>query len=83
MDGRKNNKGTKGNKGGRKPKADEIAMIEKMDATLAPKAVWDKLANKVKEEDVQAIKTWLQYRYGMPKQLTELEVKNIEVDFSN
>lgn len=84
MDKRKNNGGhsTKG-KAGRKPKADEIAMIEKMDATVAPIEVWQKLASKVKEEDVQAIKTWLQYRYGMPKQISEVSVKSIEVDFTD
>ena len=80
-DGRKNNKGHKGS--GRKPKADEIAMIEKMDATLAPTEAWKNLALLVKDKDVQAIKTWLQYRYGMPKQLTEVDVKNIEVNFED
>jgi hypothetical protein len=29
------------------------------------------LAVKVKENDVQAIKTWLSYRYGMPKQTVD------------
>ena len=29
MDKRKNNKGTVGNKGGRKPKSEEVALIEK------------------------------------------------------
>jgi len=71
LDRRKFNKGTKGNKGGRKPKADEIKMIERMDAVLAPKDVWEKLADKVKEKDVQAIKTWLSYRFGMPKQTVD------------
>lgn len=53
---------------GRKPKADEIALIETMDAVLVPAAVWGKLAMKVNKGDVNAIKTWLQYRFGMPKQ---------------
>lgn len=56
---------------GRKPKADEISMIEAMDAVLIPKEAWEKLAKRVKEEDVQAIKTWLSYRYGMPKQTVD------------
>ena len=56
---------------GRKPKADEISMIEKMDASKAPSAVWDALAKKVDEGNVQAIKCWLQYRYGMPRQMNE------------
>ena len=83
MDRRKNNKGVKGNQGGRKPKADEISLIENMDATKAPVEIWQKLAKKVDEEDVQAIKTWLQYRYGMPKQLTEVDIKSIEVNFED
>jgi len=53
---------------GRKPKVDEITLIESMDAVLVPQDAWKKLAEKVKENDVQAIKTWLSYRYGMPKQ---------------
>ena len=69
VDGRKNNGGNKN--AGRKPKIDEIKLIESMDAVLLPKEAWQALANKVKEEDVQAVKTWLSYRYGMPKQIVE------------
>jgi hypothetical protein len=53
---------------GRKPKADEIAQIELMDSVMIPIEVWQALANKVYEGDTQAIKTWLEYRYGKPKQ---------------
>lgn len=53
---------------GRKPKADEISMIQSMDATLAPIKVWQKLALRVNEGSDTAIKTWLSYRYGQPKQ---------------
>lgn len=53
---------------GRKPKADEIKLIESMDAITAPEYVWKALFSKVKEGDVTAIKTWLSYRFGMPKQ---------------
>jgi len=72
-DGRKKNGGhsTKGF-AGRKPKADEIKVTEEMDAVLIPKAVWQALAEKVKEGDGQCIKTWLSYRYGMPKQSTDI-----------
>lgn len=56
---------------GRKPKADEISIIESMDAVLIPKEAWERLAKRVKEEDVQAIKIWLSYRYGMPKQTVD------------
>jgi len=78
MDKRKNNGATKGeDRGqGRKPKADEIQMIENMDATKAPIEVWEKLATKVEEGDVPAIKCWLEYRYGKPKQLIGLVTEN-------
>lgn len=72
---------------GRKPKADEVKLIEKMDAVLAPVEVWEALASKVKEKDTTAIKTWLGYRYGMPKQTVSqtgrIEVKNVVLDQSD
>jgi hypothetical protein len=74
MDGRKNNSGKKGNKGGGRPsKADEFKLIESMDAILLPDEVWENLAELVKAKDVAAIKIWLSYRFGMPKQQTEIK----------
>lgn len=64
---------------GRKPKADEIKIAEQMDAILIPEKVWSALASKVEEKDVQAIKTWLGYRYGMPKQTIEQSNLNIDL----
>ena len=66
-DGRRNNGGhsTKG-RAGRKPKADEIKMIEQMDKTLVPQRLWDKLAELVEDGDKHAIRLWLAYRYGKP-----------------
>ena len=63
---------------GRKPKADEIKLIEQMDAVMVPLEVWQALAAKVESGDVQAQKTWLSYRYGMPKQMIEQTNINIE-----
>jgi hypothetical protein len=72
-DGRKNNGGhsTKGF-AGRPKKADEIKLAKQMDAVLIPEKVWKALADKVKDGDGQCIKTWLSYRYGMPKQSTDI-----------
>ena len=56
---------------GRKPKIDEIKLIETMDAIAVPDTIWKMLYAKVLDSDVNAIKTWLQYRYGMPKQIIE------------
>ena len=73
MDGRKNNSGKIGNKGGGRPaKADEIKVIETMDSVLAPIEAWEALAALVRNLDPIAIKTWLAYRYGQPKQQTDI-----------
>ena len=53
---------------GRKPKIQEIKVIEQMDAVSVPNEVWKALLFKVKEGDTAAIKLWLSYRFGMPKQ---------------
>lgn len=79
MDGRKNNKGTLGNKGGRPSKADEIKLIEQMDAIAAPEEVWLALLGKVRDGDTMAIKTWLAYRYGQPKQQLDHTTKGDKI----
>jgi len=53
---------------GRKPKIQEIKVIEQMDAVSVPNEIWKALLFKVKEGDTAAIKLWLSYRFGMPKQ---------------
>lgn len=68
MDKRKFNRGTKGNKGGRKPKIEEIAVIEQMDAVAVPEKAWRALWGRVEEGDTNAIKCWIEYRFGKPKQ---------------
>lgn len=57
---------------GRKPKADEIKIIESMDAVAVPEEAWKALWNRCKDGDTQAIKTWLNYRFGMPKQSVDV-----------
>ena len=58
---------------GRLKKNDVISLIEQMDKRLIPDSVWDSLAKLVEDNDIQAIKTWLSYRYGQPKQTIEQE----------
>jgi hypothetical protein len=58
--------------GGRKPKADEIKIIEQMDAIAVPEDAWRALWEKCQEGDIQAIKCWLNYRFGMPKQVVDV-----------
>jgi len=70
-DERRNN-GGKREGSGRRPKADEIALIDNMDKVAVPQDVWKLLYDKCQDGDTQAIKAWLQYRYGMPKQVTDI-----------
>ena len=80
-DNRVNNGGSR--KGaGRKPKADELKIIEQMDAVAVPKSVWKLLYDKATEGDTNAIKAWLQYRFGMPKQTIDQTTKLNINDFS-
>ena len=73
--------GGKRENSGRLKKDDVISLIEQMDAIAVPKDVWVKLFDKVKENDVQAIKTWLSYRYGMPKQTVDNNTNLTVTDF--
>ena len=68
-DGRKNNGGhsTRG-KAGRPPKSDEIKMIEQMDAIAAPEKAWRMLWERAEDGDTPALKAWIEYRHGKPKQ---------------
>ena len=71
MDKRKNNGGhsTKG-KAGRKPKADEQKLIERL-SPLADKA-FTALKNAIEEEQNWAVKLWFEYMYGKPKEKVEI-----------
>lgn len=53
---------------GRKPKIQEVKLIEQMDAISVPNEIWEALLFKCKQGDTQAIKLWLSYRFGLPKQ---------------
>ena len=80
-DGRKNNGGhsTKGF-AGRKSKENQLKLIEQMDAVEIPETLWKILAKKIKEGDTQAIKIWLSYRYGKPKQFTDVTTNGNQVN---
>jgi hypothetical protein len=80
MDKRKNNGGKRANSG-RLKKDELISLIETMDAISVPNTVWKALYDKIKDGDTNAIKTWLQYRYGMPKQVIDQNNTHTMNDF--
>jgi hypothetical protein len=64
-DGRKKNGGKRPN-AGRKPKTDELALIERL-SPLDDDA-FKQLRDGVKSGDFQCIKMFFEYRFGKPKQ---------------
>jgi hypothetical protein len=67
MEDKKRHGGARANSG-RLKKDDVLSLIDSMDAIAVPDSIWKALYNKAKDGDTNAIKTWLQYRFGMPKQ---------------
>jgi hypothetical protein len=53
---------------GRPPKILEVKLIEQMDRIAVPEDIWAALLFKIQQGDTQAIKLWLSYRLGLPKQ---------------
>lgn len=64
---------------GRKPKAEEIQIVEAMDAVAVPEKAWRALWARCEEGDTQAIKTWLNYRFGMPKQAVDITTQGDKI----
>ena len=61
-------KGGKREGAGRKPKVNEVKLVESMDAISVPDEIWKALFYKCQQGDTGALKLWLSYRYGLPKQ---------------
>jgi hypothetical protein len=57
---------------GRPPKIQEIKLIEQMDALAVPNEIWNALLYKCQQGDTNAIKLWLSYRFGLPKQQVDI-----------
>lgn len=55
---------------GRKPKAEEQKLIEKL-SPLATKA-FNALDNAIQEEHSWALRLWFEYMYGKPKEKVEI-----------
>jgi hypothetical protein len=69
-DGRKNNGGNKN--AGRKPKADEIKLIEKLDQLIDKDSVVKKLNELITDGNFNALKLYFEYRYGKPKESIDI-----------
>ena len=65
---KKDNRGGPRPNSGRPSKIKEIKLVEQMDRIAVPDQIWEALLYKCKEGDTAALKLWLSYRFGMPKQ---------------
>lgn len=74
MDGRKNNGAKKGeNRGqGRKSKAEEFKLIEKLDSLIDPQIAIEKMYQHITEGSEKMLELYMGYRFGKPKQQTDL-----------
>ena len=68
MTTKKDNRGGPRPNSGRPSKIQEIKLIESMDRIAVPEDIWTALLFKIQQGDTQAIKLWLSYRLGLPKQ---------------
>jgi hypothetical protein len=68
MDKRKNNGGH--SNGGRKPKAEEQKLVEKL-SPLEPKA-YQALEDAIDDNQSWAVKIFFEYMYGRPKQAVDI-----------
>jgi hypothetical protein len=82
MDGRKNNGGhsTKG-AAGRKPKADEVKLIEQLDRHIDSERVFGILQGLIDEGNIKAIQIYLDRRYGKPKESVTVNSENFNINF--
>jgi hypothetical protein len=65
-------KGGKREGSGRKPKVNEVKLVESMDSISVPDEIWRALLYKCKQGDTGALKLWLSYRYGLPRQQVDI-----------
>ena len=87
MDARRNNRGTIGNAGGRKPKAEELKLLETIvkagrQATGADDPLdelWLKIWNQANSGSTQHQKFILEYAYGKPKMTIDTGDNALEV----
>ena len=71
MDNRKNNGGAREG-AGRKPKAQEQKLIERLDALIDTDEALTQLGKLVTKGDIRALQLYLSYRYGKPKESIDL-----------
>jgi hypothetical protein len=65
---------------GRKPKADEQELIEKL--SPLENSAFKALTNAINEEKPWAVKMFMEYRYGKPKEVKDLNIVDMQRVFN-
>jgi len=73
LDGRKNN-GGKRKGAGRKSRVEEEELIQKLDSLIDPEEGIKALKDLIIERNINAVKLYFEYRFGKPKQITEIDL---------
>jgi len=81
MDGRRNNGGNKN--AGRKPKAEEAKLIERLDNIINRDEVIEMLGKKIKQGDQRAMTLYFNYRYGKPKESVDITSEGFNINFKD
>ena len=68
---------------GRKPKADEMKLIERLDSIIDSDVALAKLGELVSKGDLRAIQTYLSYRYGKPKESVDITSEGFNINFKD
>jgi len=77
MDGRKNNGGhSTAGRAGRKPKDEELKIVERLDNIINQDEAIHKLKELIEKGNLQAIKLYLNYRYGQPRESIDVHQEN-------
>lgn len=63
---------------GRKPKEDELKLIERLDNVISSDDALDALKDLIKDRNFNAIKLYFEYRFGKPKETIENINKNYD-----
>jgi hypothetical protein len=68
---------------GRKPKADEVKLIEQLDRHIDSERVFGILQGLIDEGNIKAIQIYLDRRFGKPKESVTLNSEGFNISFKD
>ena len=68
---------------GRKPKADEVKLIEALDEHIDSERVFEILQGLIEEKNIKAIQIYLDRRFGKPKESVTLNSEGFNINFKD